>query len=298
MAYSLSESVANSVTNSINDQASHDGKANSGQPQSRRTIPVERQETTYVFDWETYPRLPCHPHSAVPDPGHLSVRAHARLPVRLCRLARQLVRPQRFRLRRVLGGRRRDYRGHLRRLGPHACADRAVQLGWRTRHPRGVRRCRAPIGRGREFVWQHVYCTDGGGGKTELVRTLNDAVLYCDKIIIVSACADHREDKLCSEVAPKPDAKCIDVYIFARRRPRTASSTSRWRDDDPRRVCPGRDSKSVSADEFEGIIECLLPCICEPPTVSPTALPIDAPTLRPRFLHLSQSRRFSWRWWL
>ena len=51
-----------------------------------------------------------------------------------------------------------------------------------------------------QFVRQHGQCTNGGDGKTDLVRALNDAALHFN-------IADHREHEICGEVAPKLDAK-------------------------------------------------------------------------------------------
>ena len=147
-----------------------------------------------------------------------------------------------------------------------------------------------------QFVQLHVFsCTDGGGGKTDLVRAAHSTNERIDKIIVVSTCTDHREDELCGEVTPNylmraSQAKNRIFHIEVARNYLLCVA-----DDDLRRVCPRLDNKGVSANEFnEMIVSCLLPGICEPPTgFRPSFQRMYMCrrlllTRQPRFLHLSR----------
>eukprot|EP01083_Nonionella_stella_P132388 402496_1 len=145
-----------------------------------------------------------------------------------------------------------------------------------------------------QYVRNNAECTDDGEGKTDTAKALSDAAKAfdlsddrIDKIIVVSACKDTRMMKLCKR-ADKLDARGIDVYavnlidasdaVNAITHDVANTYLQCVTDDDADRVCAGECENGVSIEEFDDILQCLLPKICEPPTPSPTEWPTPEPT--------------------
>ncbi len=150
------------------------------------------------------------------------------------------------------------------------------------------------------YIKQNGDCTQGNGVTDILDGVLNAADLFEDenrnkKIITVSGCKDTENNinGFCNDPNGKGlilDAEGIDVYVV--NLIKVSDQTNKigntvtaeeyllcLADNDENRVCIGDDSKGVSSDEFDVIIEsCLLPQICLPPTVSPTEEPTPQPT--------------------
>eukprot|EP01083_Nonionella_stella_P185384 675839_1 len=148
-----------------------------------------------------------------------------------------------------------------------------------------------------QYVRRKGDCTEGGEGKTDTSKALQDAIRAfdseddrIDKIIVVSACKDKRSMKYCKR-APLLEEKGIDVYAVNlidasdAKNVITDDEADTYleciTDNNTDRICVGEDESGVSIQEFDDILQCLLPQICIPPTESPTAWPTPEPTMWP-----------------
>ncbi len=140
-----------------------------------------------------------------------------------------------------------------------------------------------------EYIYENGQCKNGGNGKTNLIKSINEAIqlfdIYdhrIDQMIIVSACKDCRSEIICDQIAPNLLDKGIESYIINLIGGSNAENVIIKQeahtylkciaDNDSHKVCIGNKRDGICDNEFDNIInECLFPQICE--TRSPTEWP-------------------------